>query len=45
MAQSEIQVAILGHLFRQEAAESGDLDWSKIDASIHAQCFIGMAVS
>ena len=36
---------IYDNAFRQEAAESGNLDWSKIDASIHAQCFTGMAVS
>ena len=29
--------------FRQQAAESGNFDWSKIDPSIYAQCFNGMA--
>ena len=25
--------------FRQEATDTGKTDWSKIDSSIHAQCF------
>ena len=31
--------------FRQQAAESGNCEWSKIDPSIYAQCFNGMAIS
>ena len=31
--------------FRQEAADSGLLDWSKIDGGIHAQCFNEMSLS
>ena len=31
--------------YRQEAAEAERSDWSKIDASLHAQCFNGMSVS
>ena len=31
--------------YRQEAAESGKVDWSRVDASIHALCFNGMAKS
>ena len=31
--------------FRQEAAEAGHTDWTRIDASRHAQCFHGMALS
>ena len=27
--------------FRQEAAESGNLDWAKVDPSIYTQCFTG----
>ena len=29
----------------QEAAKAGHTDWSKIDASLHTQCFHGMALS
>ena len=36
---------IYDNSFRQEAAEAGRTDWSKIDASLHAQCFHGMALS
>ena len=36
---------IYDQTFRQEAAESGSKDWSKIDAGIHAQCFSNMARS
>ena len=31
--------------FRKEAAEAGRTDWAKMDASLHAQCFHGMALS
>lgn len=31
--------------FRQEAAESGLRDWSKVDPSIYAQCFTGASIS
>ena len=31
--------------FRQEAAESGRTDWSKVDPSIYAQCFTGASIS
>ena len=31
--------------FRQEAAESGRRDWSKVDPSIYAQCFTGASIS
>ena len=30
---------IYDQAYRQEAAESGKVDWSQVDASIHAQCF------
>lgn len=36
---------IYDYTFRQEAAESGKSDWSRVDSSIHAQCFNGMAKS
>ena len=29
----------------REAADTGKTDWSKIDSSIHAQCFTGMSLS
>ncbi len=31
--------------FRQEVADAGRTDWAKIDASLHAQCFSGMATT
>ena len=31
--------------FRQEAAEMGQKDWSKVDPSIYAQCFTGASIS
>ena len=31
--------------FGQEAAEKGCKDWSKVDPSIHAQCFTGASIS
>lgn len=31
--------------FRQEAADTGNKDWTKIDGGIYAQCFTGMALS
>ena len=31
--------------YRQEAADTGKYDWSKIEPSLHAQCFVGMAIS
>ena len=36
---------IYDNSFWQEAAESGRTDWTRIDASLHAQCFHGMALS
>ena len=36
---------IYDNSFRQEAAETGRTDWNRIDASLHAQCFHGMALS
>ncbi len=36
---------VYNNSFRQEAAESGKTDWGKIDGSLHAQCFLGMALS
>ena len=36
---------IYDQYFRQEAADTGKTDWSKIDSSIHAQCFTGMSLS
>ena len=36
---------IYDHTIRQDADESRKLNWSKIDSSIHAQCFTGMAKS
>ena len=35
---------IYDQYFRQEAADTGKTDWSKIDSSIHAQCFTGMSL-
>lgn len=31
--------------FRQEAADTGKTDWSKVESSIHSQCFTGMSPS
>ena len=31
--------------FHQEARDTGKADWSRIDSSIHAQCFTGMSLS
>ena len=36
---------IYDQAIRQEAADSGRTDWSKIDSGIHSQCFNGMAKS
>ena len=36
---------IYDNSYRQEAADSAKLDWAKIDPSLHAQCFTGMAIS
>ena len=36
---------IYDHNFRQDAADMGQLDWSKIDGGIYAQCFTGMSLS
>ena len=36
---------IYDQYFCQEAADTGKTDWSKIDSSIHAQCFTGMSLS
>lgn len=36
---------IYDNSFQQEAAESGRVDWAKIDASLHTQCFHSMALS
>ena len=36
---------IYDQYFRQEAADTGKTDWSKIDSSIHTQCFMGMSLS
>ena len=36
---------IYDNSYRQEAADTGKLDWSKIEPSLYAQCFIGMAIS
>ena len=36
---------IYDQYFRQEAADTGKTDWSKIDSSIHTQCFTGMSLS
>ena len=36
---------IYDNSYRQEAADSAKLDWAKIDLSLHAQCFTGMAIS
>ena len=32
-------------LHRQETADTGKTDWSKIEPSLHAQCFVDMDVS
>ena len=36
---------IYDQYFRQEAADTGKADWSKIDSSIYTQCFTGMALT
>ena len=36
---------IYDNSYRQEAADSAKLDWAKIDPSLNAQCFTGMAIS
>ena len=36
---------IYDNSFRQEAADCAKQDWSKIDPSLHAQCFTGMSIS
>ena len=38
-------VLVYDQYFRQEAADTGKTDWSKIDSSIHTQCFTGMSLS
>ena len=36
---------IYDNSFRQEAAEARHTDWTKIDGSLHAQCFHGMSIT
>ena len=36
---------IYDNAYRQEAADNSKEDWSKIDSSLHSQCFMDMAIT